>query len=86
MVKLTRREVEIMELILLGNSNKLIAAQLNISESTVKNHITHTYVKLEVRNRAQAAVCYQKAKAKQSLWRRLWNGLATLLGIRIETT
>lgn len=81
MVKLTRRETQVIELIMLGNSNKTIAAQLHISESTVKNHITHLYVKLGARNRAQAVVYYQKGHKDQTLWSKLWKALITLLGI-----
>ena len=39
-----------------GASNKQIAAQLFISESTVKTHVAHIYEKLGVKTRAEAAV------------------------------
>lgn len=50
---LTRREQEIMELIVRGKSNKEIEAQLCISFSTVKNHAYNLYRKLGVSSRAQ---------------------------------
>jgi LuxR family maltose regulon positive regulatory protein len=51
---LTRREVEVLRLIVAGHSNRAIAEQLVISEWTVKSHITKIYRKLEVTSRTQA--------------------------------
>jgi DNA-binding NarL/FixJ family response regulator len=51
---LTEREREVMTLIARGGSNRMIAAQLVISEKTVKNHIRNIYEKLEVSSRAEA--------------------------------
>ncbi|MGL4639812.1 MAG: LuxR C-terminal-related transcriptional regulator [Shewanella sp.] len=51
---MTAREREIMELVASGNSNKMIARFLNLSEGTVKAHIHTTYRKLGVKNRASA--------------------------------
>ncbi len=51
--KITRRELEIMELILAGKSNKEIEQQLCISFNTVKNHIYNLYRKLNVSSRGQ---------------------------------
>lgn len=48
---LSRRELEIVELLLRGLSNKEIADQLSISVPTVKVHIRHIYEKLHVRSR-----------------------------------
>lgn len=53
---LTTREYEILHCIVEGMSNKEIASFLNISEKTVKNHITSLLRKLEVEDRTQAAV------------------------------
>lgn len=53
---LTPREAEVAELIANGLSNKLIAAQLNISEHTAKFHVEHVTYKLGAENRTQAAV------------------------------
>ena len=51
---LTPREREVCELMADGLSNKEIAAQLFISQATVKVHLRHVYEKLGVRNRAAA--------------------------------
>jgi two-component system, NarL family, response regulator DegU len=51
---LTDREKQVLELIANGFTNKEIALNLWISESTVENHIHHIYVKLRISNRARA--------------------------------
>ncbi|MCM5704690.1 response regulator transcription factor [Larsenimonas salina] len=51
---LTRREVEILQLLKTGASNFDIAQELSISEHTVKSHLYHIFRKLKVKNRAQA--------------------------------
>ncbi|WP_441249336.1 response regulator [Kitasatospora sp. McL0602] len=53
---LTPREVEIWRLIAAGLDNTAIAAELDLSVSTVKNHITALFAKLRVRDRAQAVI------------------------------
>ena len=53
---LTQRELEVLELIAKGMDNADIAAYLVISPSTVRNHITSIFSKLEITNRAQAIV------------------------------
>ena len=53
---LSPREMEILELVTRGSSNKEIAFQLNISQQTVKNHMTAILRKLRVDDRTQAAV------------------------------
>lgn len=55
-LELTNRELEILQYICEGLSNKEIAKALFISEKTVKNHITSLLRKLEVEDRTQAAV------------------------------
>ena len=52
---LTGREIEVLEHIVGGNSNKAIASRLNISEATVKSHINNILSKLGVSDRTQAA-------------------------------
>ncbi len=52
---LTRRELEIAELIDQGHSNKGIARSLYIEVSTVKNHVHHILQKLNVHRRGEAA-------------------------------
>jgi two-component system, NarL family, response regulator LiaR len=51
---LTPREVEVLELIAKGWSNKAIAEALTLSEKTVKNHINNIFSKLHVCDRSQA--------------------------------
>ena len=53
---LTRRELEVLVRIATGMSNKEIAATLDISERTVKNHISNIFKKICVADRTQAAV------------------------------
>lgn len=53
---LSPREMEILEMVTRGASNKEIALRLNISQQTVKNHMTAVLRKLNVDDRTQAAV------------------------------
>ncbi len=53
---LSSREVEILDYIARGNSNKEIAKSLKISDQTVKNHITSILKKLSVNDRTAAVV------------------------------
>lgn len=53
---LTERELEILRLIGAGLSNRAIAQQLFLSQSTVKTHITHLLLKLGLNNRTEAAL------------------------------
>jgi two-component system NarL family response regulator len=52
---LTAREMEVLELIVRGNSNKEIGGALSISEATVKSHINNLLSKMGVTDRTQAA-------------------------------
>jgi LuxR family maltose regulon positive regulatory protein len=54
---LTRREIEVLQLISAGATNQEIADRLVISKSTVKAHVSHILAKLDVSNRTQAASC-----------------------------
>ena len=51
---LTRREVEILQWMSQGKSNREISAQLGISAITLKSHVSKLYRKLDVQNRAEA--------------------------------
>jgi len=53
---LSPREMEILEMVTRGSSNKEVAFRLNISQQTVKNHMTAILRKLHVEDRTQAAV------------------------------
>jgi len=57
---LTERERGILEKVAAGLSNKEIAAQLFLSEKTVKHYMTNILQKLHVRNRVEAALVAQK--------------------------
>jgi pimeloyl-ACP methyl ester carboxylesterase/DNA-binding CsgD family transcriptional regulator len=58
---LTPREAELVELIAQGLDNAQIAARLELSDKTVRNHITSIFAKLEVDSRARAIVLAREA-------------------------
>ena len=53
---LTKREEEVFSLLVKNMTTREIATQLNISEKTVRNHISNTMQKLGVKGRASAVV------------------------------
>lgn len=55
-VNLTEREQDILALIALGHSNKLIGRELKITEGTVKVHVKHLLRKLHLDSRVEAAI------------------------------
>ncbi|MFE7352169.1 response regulator [Streptomyces sp. NPDC057543] len=58
---LSAREREVLELVAKGTSNREIAAELFISEATVKTHLTHVFAKLGAKDRAAAvAIGYDR--------------------------
>ena len=59
--ELTEREDEVLELIAQGRSNHDIAARLQISDKTVRNHVANVFNKLRVADRAQAIVRAREA-------------------------
>jgi DNA-binding NarL/FixJ family response regulator len=57
---LSEREIEVLSLIAAGNSNKLVADQLAISEDTVKGHVKNILSKLGVNDRTHAVTAALK--------------------------
>jgi two-component system nitrate/nitrite response regulator NarL len=63
---LSKRELEIGDLIDRGLSNKQIARQLGIQVTTVKNHVHNIFDKLKVHRRGEAAACLRTALRRMS--------------------
>ncbi|MEL7315684.1 MAG: response regulator transcription factor, partial [Cyanobacteria bacterium J06559_3] len=55
-VPLTTRELEVLKLLAKGTTNRGIAKALNVSEGTVKNHVSNILLRLDLRDRTQAAI------------------------------
>ena len=53
---LTPREMEILQLVIAGYTNKAIAREIYLSEKTVEFHLDHIYTKIGVRTRLMAGV------------------------------
>ena len=58
--EITKKEIEVMEQVALGLNNKEIAANLFLSEGTVRNYISTILEKLDLRDRTQLAIYYLK--------------------------
>lgn len=63
-LKLTVREDQIVKLLLNGKTNKQIAAELHISDKTVKHYMTLLMQKLNVRNRVEAVLAAQQLETE----------------------
>ncbi|MGJ9384763.1 LuxR C-terminal-related transcriptional regulator [Salipaludibacillus sp. CF4.18] len=64
-IKLSPREEEVLEQVLLGLNNREIAHELYISDHTVKNHVTKIFQKLHVSDRAHAISKVYQMRYKQ---------------------
>ncbi|HLJ57807.1 MAG TPA: LuxR C-terminal-related transcriptional regulator [Chthonomonadaceae bacterium] len=53
-IKLTKREIEVLSLVIEGRSSKEVADLLYVSKRTVDFHLANIYDKLQVTNRVQA--------------------------------
>jgi two-component system, NarL family, response regulator len=58
---LTCRELEVLELLAEGATNKEIAKSLDISENTVRNHVNHIMEKLDVSDRTEAVTAAMRS-------------------------
>lgn len=65
---LTTRQLEILKLLAVGRSNKQIARDLNLSENTVKVHVSAILKTLNLGNRTQAGVLAEKEGLSDSPW------------------
>lgn len=67
---LTEREMEVLQLVAQGRSNREIAAQLTISETTVRGHVSNILTKLHLSSRTQAALyALRRAWRRWTMWR-----------------
>jgi NarL family two-component system response regulator LiaR len=58
--QLTERETDVLRMLALGQSNKEIARNLNLSTTTVRSHVSNILMKLNVSNRTQAVLVAQE--------------------------
>jgi DNA-binding NarL/FixJ family response regulator len=65
-VVLTRRELEVADLVAEGLTNREIASRLFLSERTAQNHVQHILVKLDLPNRSQVAVWVRARQMSRS--------------------
>lgn len=63
--RLSRRELEVMELVMEGYTNPEIGDKLDLSYKTIENHISSILKKLGVKNRTQAAVEILRIKQEE---------------------
>ena len=64
--QLSRREMEVLELLSQGLTDKEIGEKLFLSVVTVKTHTRHLYKKLNVKNRTQAGILYKQLQKNHS--------------------
>lgn len=63
--KLTGQERRILEMMTEGSTNREIAAQLNVTEKTIRNYVSGILAKLGMRNRTEAAVYLTKRRQEE---------------------
>lgn len=57
---LTKRQIQVLELVTQGETNKAAAQALGLSEKTIKAHVSAIFRVLGVKNRTQCTIAYQK--------------------------
>jgi DNA-binding NarL/FixJ family response regulator len=73
---LSERELEVLQWLASGASNREIGRRLYITESTVKRHVYNIFGKLNARNRTQAALrAYELGINPQPNFGQLWEGV-----------
>lgn len=63
--RLTEREIDVLELLLMGHANGTIAQILGISANTVKRYLSSAFIKLPAETRTQAAMIYRDWKEQE---------------------
>ena len=63
---LTPRRLEVLELVARGLTNREIAAELSLSDKTIKNYVSQIYSKLDVERRSQAAALATERRMRRS--------------------
>ena len=66
LLRLSGRELEVLQLLAKGHSDREIAVALTISPRTAQTHVSAILRKLEVRNRAEAAMIYQRGRSPRA--------------------
>ena len=69
--ELTQRQRQLMSLVAMGLSNKEIAANLNLSEFTVKNHIYRVMKQVDAQNRHEACHLIRAGESHEDQWQSL---------------
>ena len=69
--ELTQRQRQLMSLVAMGLSNKEIAANLNLSEFTVKNHIYRVMKQVDAQNRHEACHLIRVGELQEESWQSL---------------
>ena len=69
--ELTQRQRQLMSLVAMGLSNKEIAANLNLSEFTVKNHIYRVMKQVDAQNRHEACNLIRAGESQEESWQGL---------------
>ena len=60
--ELSKRELQILELVSTGKDNEMIGVKLGISRSTVKTHLRNIYIKTNHHDRVNLAISYLTSK------------------------